>query len=318
MSEIFDISYDEIDIIKNLWEKNRQYHENSSEYFKESYRCISFDQRIKAFSVFKSEAIKISVAKSGNEYIGYCISTITDGRGELESLHVDETNRGNGIGKKLVTQHLEWMNEKNCNVIGVTVSQENEATILFYKKLGFYPNTLYMQQKLESRISLVKGDITKLDVDAIVNAANSSLLGGGGVDGAIHKAGGKQILEECMAIRNKQVGCETGEAVITTGGLLKARFVIHTVGPVWNGGNNEEDRLLSNCYINSLKLAEENHIKTIAFSNISTGVYAFPKERAANIAVQTVLEYLSNDESIEKVIFVCFDEENYQLYSNLI
>ncbi len=170
----------------------------------------------------------------------------------------------------------------------------------------------------ENRISLIKGDITKLDTDAIANAANSSLLGGGGVDGAIHKAGGRQILEECMAIRNKQGGCKTGEAVITSGGLLKARFIIHTVGPVWNGGSNDEDRLLENCYVNSLKLAEENKIKTIAFPNISTGVYRFPKDRAASIAVAAVSNYLSKNESIEKVIFVCFDEENYQLYSNLI
>lgn len=169
----------------------------------------------------------------------------------------------------------------------------------------------------KDRIILTKGDITKLDIDAIVNAANSSLLGGGGVDGAIHRAGGKQILEECIAIRNKQGGCKTGEAVITSGGLLKARFIIHTVGPVWNGGNNDEDKLLANCYINSLKLAEENHIKTIAFPNISTGVYGFPKDRAAEIAVAAVSSYLSKNESIEKVIFVCFDEENYQLYSSL-
>lgn len=176
-----------------------------------------------------------------------------------------------------------------------------------------------MDIKLEkSRISLIRGDITKLDVDSIVNAANSSLLGGGGVDGAIHKAGGKQILEECIAIRSKQGGCNPGEAVITTGGLLKAKYVIHTVGPVWNGGDNDEDKLLSNCYINSLKLAEENYIKTIAFPNISTGVYRFPKERAADIAVKTVKNYLKENESIEKVIFVSFNEENYQLYSKLI
>lgn len=176
-----------------------------------------------------------------------------------------------------------------------------------------------MDKKSEdNRISIIKGDITKLDVDAIVNAANSSLLGGGGVDGAIHKAGGKQILEECIAIRNKQGGCNTGEAVITTGGLLKAKFVIHTVGPIWHGGNNEEDKLLSNCYINCLKLAEENHIRIIAFPNISTGVYGFPKERAADIAVKTVKNYLDENESIEKVIFVCFNEENYELYSRLI
>lgn len=152
MNEIFDIPFDEIEIIKNLWEKNRQYHENSSEYFKDSYRCISFNQRMGAFSVFNSDNIKISVAKSNEEYIGYCISTIIDGRGELESLHVDEAQRGKGIGKKLVMKHLEWMKKKNCNVIGVTVSQENEATISFYRQLGFYPNTLYMQQKSESKV----------------------------------------------------------------------------------------------------------------------------------------------------------------------
>ena len=170
----------------------------------------------------------------------------------------------------------------------------------------------------DDRISLIKGDITKLDTDAIVNAANSGLLGGGGVDGAIHRAGGRQILEECMVIRSKQGGCKTGEAVITGGGLLKARYVIHTVGPVWHGGNNDEDRLLANCYINSLKLAEINNIRTIAFPNISTGVYGFPKDKAAEIAVKTVKDYLAGRSSIEKVILVCFDEENYRLYSELI
>lgn len=170
----------------------------------------------------------------------------------------------------------------------------------------------------EKRISIIKGDITKLEVDAIVNAANNSLLGGGGVDGAIHRAGGRQILKECMVIRNRQGGCETGEAVITTGGMLKARYVIHTVGPIWNGGNSDEDKLLFNCYINSLKLAVENNIKSIAFPNISTGVYRFPKVRAAEIAVNTVKEFLEKNQSIEKVMFVCFDEENYRLYSKLI
>ncbi|HYE83058.1 MAG TPA: O-acetyl-ADP-ribose deacetylase [Clostridia bacterium] len=174
-----------------------------------------------------------------------------------------------------------------------------------------------MEQE-KNRVSLIKGDITKLDADAIVNAANSSLLGGGGVDGAIHKAGGRQILEECMEIRDKQGGCKTGEAVITSGGMLKARFVIHTVGPVWNGGHNDEDSLLANCYINSLRRAEENHIKTIAFPNISTGVYGFPKKRAAEIAVTAVSGYINKNTGIEKVIFVCFDEENYRLYTELI
>ncbi|HWR60945.1 MAG TPA: O-acetyl-ADP-ribose deacetylase, partial [Clostridia bacterium] len=168
------------------------------------------------------------------------------------------------------------------------------------------------------RIELIKGDITALEVDAIVNAANSSLLGGGGVDGAIHKAGGRQILEECIAIRNQQGGCRTGEAVITGGGLLRARYVIHTVGPVWQGGSHDEDQLLSNCYTNSLRLAEENNIRTVAFPNISTGVYGFPRERASKIAVRTVADYLGSSEAIDKVIFVCFDEENYRLYSKLL
>lgn len=166
------------------------------------------------------------------------------------------------------------------------------------------------------RIELLKGDITKLKVDAIVDAANSSLLGGGGVDGAIHRAGGKKILEECIKIRNKQGKCETGEAVITTGGLLKAKYVIHTVGPIWNGGSMNEEKLLKNCYINSLKLAISNEIKTIAFPSISTGVYRFPKEKASSIAISTVKEFLTSDDSILKVIFVCFDEENYELYYN--
>jgi len=171
---------------------------------------------------------------------------------------------------------------------------------------------------VRGRIELIKGDITTLETDAIVNAANSSLLGGGGVDGAIHKAGGRQILEECIAIRSRQRGCRTGEAVITGGGLLKARYVIHTVGPVWRGGGHDEDLLLSNCYINSLRLAEENDIRTVAFPNISTGVYGFPKERASKIAVRMVADYLGSSKAIDKVIFVCFDEENYRLYSELL
>lgn len=167
-------------------------------------------------------------------------------------------------------------------------------------------------------IELIQGDITKLKVDAIVNAANSSLLGGGGVDGAIHRAGGKEILEECMQIRNKQGGCKTGEAVITHAGKLPAKFVIHTVGPVWNGGRNNEDALLASAYNNSLKLAVENQIKTIAFPNISTGIYGFPKTRAAHIAINTVKEFLNATKEIERVIFVCFDEENYRIYEELL
>jgi O-acetyl-ADP-ribose deacetylase (regulator of RNase III) len=161
-------------------------------------------------------------------------------------------------------------------------------------------------------LEVIKGDITKIAVDAIVNAANSSLMGGGGVDGAIHRAGGPAILEECKKIVARQGGCKTGEAVITTGGNLPAKFVIHTVGPIWYGGHQNEQTLLANCYKNSLRLAVENGCRTIAFPNISTGVYRFPKEEAAHIAVQTVHAFLQSRSEIEKVIFVCFDDENFQ------
>ena len=167
-------------------------------------------------------------------------------------------------------------------------------------------------------IELIQGDITKVQTDAIVNAANSSLLGGGGVDGAIHKAGGKKILEECIRIRNIQGGCKVGEAVITTGGKLPAKFVIHTVGPVWNGGGNKEEELLRSAYTNSLQVAVKNNIQTIAFPNISTGIYHFPKGKAADIAINAVKTFLSGNNAIKKVIFVCYDEENYRIYSSLL
>lgn len=147
MLEMFDISYDEINVIKQLWEQNRQYHEKTSEYFKELYQSISFEKRIKAFSIFDEDTMKITVAKINNDYVGYCISTAIDEKGELESIHVLESLRGSGIGKELAERHIEWMKVKNCKVMGVTVSQENESTIGFYRKLGFYPNTLYMQMK---------------------------------------------------------------------------------------------------------------------------------------------------------------------------
>ncbi len=159
-----------------------------------------------------------------------------------------------------------------------------------------------------------KGDITTIAVDVIVNVANSSLLGGGGVDGAIHRKGGKQILAECILIRNRQGGCPVGEAVITNAGNLPAKKVIHTVGPIWRGGEDGEAEKLKTAYLNCLKLAEQHHLKTIAFPNISTGVYRFPKKYAAAIALETIRSYESN--LLEKVIFVCFDEENYNLYKN--
>ncbi|HYK55562.1 MAG TPA: O-acetyl-ADP-ribose deacetylase [Flavisolibacter sp.] len=165
-------------------------------------------------------------------------------------------------------------------------------------------------------IDLQKGDITKVTVDAIVNAANTSLLGGGGVDGAIHRAGGPAILEDCKKIIAKQGGCKVGEAVITTAGKLPSKFVIHTVGPVWNGGRRDEHKKLAACYRNSLHLAIDNGCRTIAFPNISTGIYRFPKDEAAKIAVQTVKKFISTTDKIEKVIFVCFDEENYAFIEN--
>jgi len=167
------------------------------------------------------------------------------------------------------------------------------------------------------RIQIIKGDIIEQQIDAIVNAANSSLMGGGGVDGAIHRAGGPAILEECRKIIAKQGRCPTGEAVITTAGLLPAKYVIHTVGPVWAGGKNDEANKLSNCYKNSLQLALEFKIETIAFPNISTGIYGYPKEDAAKIATGTVINFLRTNSSIKQVRFVCFDDENFVLYNRL-
>lgn len=166
------------------------------------------------------------------------------------------------------------------------------------------------------RIELVQGDITQLPVDAVVNAANSSLLGGGGVDGAIHRAGGPAILEACRAIRAQQGKCPVGEAVITTAGQLPAQYVIHTVGPVWQGGGSNEPALLGNCYRNSLKLAEAYGLASVAFPNISTGVYGYPKDKAAEVALQAVKAYEAAHPGsiLERVLFVCFDPENYALY----
>jgi O-acetyl-ADP-ribose deacetylase (regulator of RNase III) len=174
------------------------------------------------------------------------------------------------------------------------------------------------EKNLIVMIEIVKGDITKIKVDAIVNAANPSLMGGGGVDGAIHRAGGPEILEECKKLVAKQGRCPTGQAVITSGGKLPAKFVIHTVGPVWHRGFKNESGKLAECYKNSLKLAVENNCKTIAFPNISTGVYGYPKKEAAEIAIKTVKAYLPKSDKIEKVIFVCFDEENEKLMKQLI
>ncbi len=165
----------------------------------------------------------------------------------------------------------------------------------------------------EERIEVVEGDITKLRVDAIVNAANSSLLGGGGVDGAIHRAAGPELLAECRALG----GCPTGEAKITKGYELPAKFVIHTVGPVWRE-DRDEDRLLANCYRNSLTLAVANSVRTIAFPAISTGVYAFPVARAAGIAVREVREFLSHDDTFERVFLVCFGHDAFDTFRHAL
>jgi O-acetyl-ADP-ribose deacetylase (regulator of RNase III) len=167
---------------------------------------------------------------------------------------------------------------------------------------------------MDARIKLVQGDITKLEVDAVVNAANSALAGGAGVDGAIHRAGGPKIMEECQKIGH----CAPGDAVVTTGGNLPAKFVIHTVGPVWRGGDSREDQLLMNAYENSLKRAVENNVSSIAFPNISTGIYGFPRLEAARIAIAAVGGFLAKDKSIKEVIFCCFEDGNYELYKQLM
>ncbi len=164
------------------------------------------------------------------------------------------------------------------------------------------------------QIQLIKGDITQLDTDAIVNAANRSLLGGGGVDGAIHRAAGPGLLEECRNL----MGCETGEAKITGGYHLTARHVIHTVGPVWNGGNKNERQLLEDCYRNCLELADLKELRSLAFPNISTGVYGFPKAEAAKIAIKTVKDYKPLAKKLQLVIFAVFDDENLGLYKDLL
>lgn len=172
------------------------------------------------------------------------------------------------------------------------------------------------------QIEVLYGDITKVQADIIVNAANPGLLGGGGVDGAIHRAGGKSILEECIQIRDRDGGCPTGHAVITTAGNLPAKYVIHTVGPVWNGGERQEEELLASCYQNSIRLAEERGAASLVFPNISTGIYHFPKPLAAKVALDAVRaeaeRVINGPHSLQKILFVCFDRENYELYKALL
>jgi O-acetyl-ADP-ribose deacetylase len=164
------------------------------------------------------------------------------------------------------------------------------------------------------RIEIIRGDITQVEADAIVNAANTSLLGGRGVDGAIHGAAGPALLEACRKLN----GCPTGEARITEGFNLKAKYIIHTVGPVWRGGSSDEPELLEKCYANSLLLAAQLAVKKLAFPNISTGIYGFPKDQAANIAINAVKKWLELHPEPEQIIFVVFDEENAELYNHLL
>ena len=169
-------------------------------------------------------------------------------------------------------------------------------------------------EAIKNRITVVEGDITKQAVDAIVNAANTTLLGGGGVDGAIHRGAGPELLEECR----KLGGCPTGQAKITKAYKLPAKWVIHTVGPIWSGGNHDEDELLASCYRNSLALAEERDLKTIAFPSISTGAYGFPMERAARIAVRETKSFLVRAVKVESVLMVCFGRQAYEVYSDAL
>lgn len=171
-----------------------------------------------------------------------------------------------------------------------------------------------------TRVRLVRGDITRQETDAVVNAANSSLMGGGGVDGAIHRAGGPAILSECMEVRRSRYpdGLPTGEAVMTGGGSLKARHVIHTVGPVWRGGGSMEERLLAAAYRNSLRVAVENGLKSVAFPAISTGAYGYPVEKAAWMALKTVKAFIEENPSLDEVVFVLYSERDYEVYGKAL
>lgn len=193
---------------------------------------------------------------------------------------------------------------------------ERGAALLFVKGVILYRGGV--PEMGSERMEAVQGDITRMEVDAIVNAANTGLQGGGGVDGAIHRAGGPSIMAECDEIRRRQGGCPTGEAVVTGAGNLPARWVIHTVGPVWRGGSRDEDRLLASAYRNSLRVAVENGARSVAFPGISTGVYGFPQERAARIAVEEVRKFLEQDQTIERVVFVCFNSNTLTLYRELL
>jgi O-acetyl-ADP-ribose deacetylase (regulator of RNase III) len=179
------------------------------------------------------------------------------------------------------------------------------------------PETVFVVKKVE--VKLMKGDITEVETEAIVNAANPTLMGGGGVDGAIHRKGGPKIREECLAIRRNKwpEGLPTGEAVITSGGNLKAKFVIHTVGPVWRGGKYGEAKALATAYLNCLKLAEKTGLSSVAFPSISTGAYGFPVEQASYTALKTVKDYIGDNGKLKQVVFVLFSDRDYELYATV-
>jgi O-acetyl-ADP-ribose deacetylase len=217
--------------------------------------------------------------------------------------------------QKLLTSHVRQ--ERFCSSYLANLIDNGHFLTILQRRQAIYQELILenpdksQHKNIMEKIAIIQGDITQLQVDAIVNAANSSLLGGGGVDGAIHRAAGRELLKECQQLG----GCNTGEAKITKGYNLPAKWVIHTVGPVWQGGNYNEDVLLANCYANSLTLAAQYQIKTMAFPAISTGVYAFPMERACKIAITTVTKFLQNPNTLEQVIFVCFGESAYNSYT---
>lgn len=199
-------------------------------------------------------------------------------------------------------------NAIDCGYRDVSSMFKDRDLKLLWENLEFL--ALVGKASMNERIEVLFGDITTLDVDAIVNAANNSLLGGGGVDGAIHRAAGPELLKECVRLN----GCKTGDAKVTGGYSLAADFVIHTVGPVWKGGHHNEDRVLANCYQRCLDIARDKGLKSIAFPAISTGAYCYPLERAANIAADTILKNLVSNNDIDRVFFVCFDQQTYDCY----
>lgn len=216
--------------------------------------------------------------------------------------------------QKLLTTHVQAERFSSGHFANVIANGHILAILNRLAEIRGQMTSEVLQPEWRQRIDIVQGEITRQDVDALVNAANESLLGGGGVDGAIHRAAGPQLLEECRTLR----GCQTGQAKLTKGYNLLAKWVIHTVGPVWHGGQHHEAELLAKCYRSSLHLAAQHSIKTIAFPAISTGAYGFPLEQATQIAVHEVKEFLNHDTTLQQVRFVCFEEDAYACYKNAI